>query len=117
MNLYDSMAKHPDTGPVMRLLELVDPVDEFSKALVLVRDCFSPNATLRELSRRALRHKLAERVGLMAVYETAVMEAARAWGAQPSNFLDAVKELPPEKFEALRAAYQAQVNALMGRPL
>lgn len=102
--------------PAMKLLELVDPVDEFSKALVLVRDCFSPSATVRELSYRALRHRLADRLGLLAAYETSVMEAARAHtGVLPSTFLDATLALPAEEFAKLRAAFNAQVNALMGR--
>jgi hypothetical protein len=115
--LYRSMAEHPDTGPVMALLELIEPVDEFSRGVVLVRDCFSPNNTLRALSRRKLRTMLAERTGLMAAYETAVMEAAQTYGIAPKSWLEAVKTLPPEVFEELRAAYQAQVDALMKRPL
>ncbi len=117
MNLYESMAKHPDTGPVLALLELVDPCDEFSKGVVLVRDCFSPSNTLRALSRRKLRAMLSVRTGLMEAYQTAVMAAARAQGAKPLTFLDAMSALPPKKFEELRAAYNAQVDALMGRSL
>ena len=115
--LYRSMEEHPDTGPIMALLELVEPVDEFGRGVALVRDCFSSNNSLRALSRRKLRGMLGQRTGLMAAYETAVMEAAQATGAKPHGFLEAMKALPPEMFEELRAAYQVQVDALMGRPL
>lgn len=116
-HLYDSMRQHPDTGPVMALLDLVDPVDEFSRALVLIRDCFSPSDTLRELSRAKLRNLLGERMKLVAAYEVAVLETARAHGAKPATFLEAVSALPHGKFTQLHEAYAEQVNELMGRQL
>lgn len=115
VNLYESMSKHPDTGPVMKLLELVEQCDEFSKGVSLVRDCFSPNNTLRALSRRKLRSILGERTGLMETYQTAVYEAARKHGVKPASWLEAVDALPAVEFGELRDAYNAQVDALMGR--
>jgi hypothetical protein len=115
MNLYESMSKHPDIGPIMELLELVEPCDEFSKALCLVRDCFNPNNTLRALSRRKLRSMMGERTGLMAAYETAVYTAARAHGIEPGSWLEAIDALPAVEFSELRDAYNKQVDALMGR--
>ncbi len=115
VNIYNSMYDHPDTGPVMKLLELVEQCDEFSKGVVLVRDCFSPNNTLRALSRRKLRAILGERTGLMEAYQTVVYEAARKHGAKPKSYLHAVSAIPIAEFKALRDAYNAQVNALMGR--
>jgi hypothetical protein len=114
-NLYECMRRHPNTGPVMELLELVEPVDEFSKALCLVRDCFSANQTLRTLSRRQLTALLDERLKLVAAYHTAVLEAAREQGAEPKTFLEGVKALPPGKFAELHKAYAVQVDELMGR--
>lgn len=113
--LYESMRQHPDTGPVMELLELVEPVDEFSKALCLVRDCFSSNQTLRTLSRSKLTALLGERLKLVEAYCTAVLEAAREQGWEPKTFLEGVKALPPGKFAELHEAYAAQVDKLMGR--
>jgi hypothetical protein len=109
------MRQHPDTGPVMELLELVEPTDEFSKALCLVRDCFSSNQTLRTLSRSKLTALLGERLKLVIAYQTATFQAARDVGAHPQTFLDAVKALPPGKFTELHKAYAEQVNKLMGR--
>lgn len=116
-HLYDSMRQHPDTGPVMELLEMVDPVDEFSRALVLVRDCFSSSDTLRELSRAKLKGLLGQRLELVIVYETAVFQAARDLGANPPTFVEAIKALPAGKFTELHMAYAAQVRELMGRSL
>ena len=115
--LYDSMRQHPDTGPVMALLDLVDPVDEFSRALVLIRDCFSPSDTLRTLSRKKLKGLLGERMQLVVAYETAVFQAARDVGGSPQTFMEAVNALlpTPGKFAELHAAYAAQVRELMGR--
>ena len=101
----------------MELLELVDPVDEFSRALCLVRDCFSSSDTLRTLSRKKLKGLLGERMRLVQAYEVAVLQAARDWGAEPKTFLEAIKELPPGEFTRLHMAYVAQVRELMGRPL
>lgn len=117
MSIFDDMKAHPSIGPILTLLDIVDPVDEFSKALVMIRDCFSPNDTLRELSRRALRYKLAERVGLMTTYETVVINAAKDHGHNPQTFLEAIAVLPSAEFEVLRASYKAQVDAMMQRPL
>ena len=114
-HLYDSMRQHPDTGPVMALLDLVDPVDEFSRALVLIRDCFSPSDTLRELSRAKLKGLLGERMKLEVAYETAVFQAARDLGANPQAFMEAIAALPAGKFTELHRAYAAQVRELMGR--
>lgn len=111
-NLYDSMAAHPDIAPVLDLLKIVDPVDEFSSALCLVRDCFSPNNTLRTLSRRALQRMLNERLALLRGYETAVTQAAGI-----ADFGKALAALPREKADELKKAYAAQVAELMGRPL
>lgn len=98
--MYENMAKHPDAGQVMDLLAIVEPCDEFSMALCLVRDCFSPNTTLRTLSRKKLRGVLKERLALLRAYESAMKEA----------------ETETEQDEA-REAFRRQVNALMGRPL
>ena len=114
-HLYESMRQHPDTGPVMDLLELVDPVDEFSRALCLVRDCFSSSDTLRELSRAKLKGLLGERMKLVIAYQTAVFQAARDCGAKPKTFEEAVKVLPLGKSIKLRRAYADQVRELMGR--
>ena len=114
-HLYESMRQHPDTGPVMALLELVDPVDEFSRALCLVRDCFSSSDTLRTLSRKKLKGLLGERMQLVVAYETAVFQAARDLGANPQAFVEAIKVLPAGQFTELHMAYVAQVRELMGR--
>lgn len=115
--LYESMRKHPDTGPIMEMLGLLDPVDEFSSALCLIRDCFSPSDTLRLLSRRKLEKLLHSRTSLMAAFETAVVAAAKEAGSKPKNFEEAVGAITPEKFYCLRTAYEAQVRVLMGRSL
>lgn len=111
-DLYKSLQEHPDLAPVFDLLKIVDPVDEFSSALCLVRDCFSPSGTLRTLTRRSLRRLLSERLALLRAHETAVTQAAGI-----SDFGKALAALPPEKAEELRAAYRAQVDKLMNRPL
>ena len=116
MNLYESMAAHPDIAPVFDLLRLVDPVDEFSRALCLVRDCFDPEETLRTLSRDLLRDLLKQRTALLRAYETAVMDAAQVYGAKPKTFLEAATVLGFE-FDTLRKAFENQVAELMGRPL
>jgi len=116
-SLYDSMAAHPDIQPVLELLKLVDPVDEFSRALVLVRDCFATNNTLRALSRKALRRLLSERTALLAAYETAVMKAAQDRGHRPKSFMAALTALPRDVAEELRRNFTEQAEALMGRPL
>ncbi len=99
----------------MALLDLVDPVDEFSRALVLIRDCFSPSDTLRELSCAKLKGLLGERMKLVVVYETAVFQAARDRGWKPKTFVEAMNSLPPVKVGELHRAYAAQVRKLMGR--
>lgn len=114
--LYRSMAQHPDTGPIMEMLSLVDPVDEFSKAVCLVRDCFSDNQTLRTLSRRQLKGMLASRVALVTAYETSVMQEARKYG-EPTDFADACEMIPSVKFDAMRRDFRRQVDELMKRPL
>ncbi len=113
-SLYESMASHPDTGPIMELLGLVEPVDEFSKALCLVRDCFSPNNTLRSLSRKQLRALLGERINLMNAFESAVVRAANEYGSV-STFAAAVRLMPCEELVAMQESYNAQVCKLMGR--
>lgn len=114
-HLYESMRQHPDTGPVMDLLAMVEPTDEFSRALCLVRDCFSSSDTLRELSRAKLKGLLGERMALVIAYQTAVFQAARDCGAKPMTFVEAIKALPAGKFTELHMAYAAQVRELMGR--
>lgn len=114
-DLYESMQKHPDTGPVMALMALVEPVDEFSRALCLVRDCFSPNQSRRTLSRTKLRALLGERLKLVIAYETAVFQAARDAGAKPQTYAEAIKALSAEEFTDLHMAYVAQVDKLMSR--
>lgn len=116
-NLYQSMAEHPDIEPIMDLLDLVDPCDEFSQALCLVRDCFSPSDTLRLLSRKSLRELLKTRTSLMSSYQTAVAAAARAKGVNAKTFLEAASALPAEEFDTMRKAYEKQVNELMNRPM
>lgn len=111
--LYESMATHPDTGPVMQLLDLVEPVDEFSRALVLVRDCFSPDATLRGLTRAKLRGMLNARVMLVQAYQQAVVELVP--GAR--TFDAAMMRAPKEQLDKLRADFEAQMAELMARPL
>lgn len=117
MNLYESMAHHPDIAPVMEMLELAEPVDEFSRALCLIRDCFSPNDTLRILSRKQLTGLMKSRIALMTSFETAVVQAAKDTGAAPRTFADAVKALPAEEFANMQASFSKQVDELMGRPL
>lgn len=117
MNLYESMHQHPELKPVFDLLELVEPVDEFSQAVTLVRDCFSTNNTLRTLCRRALRRMVSERTNLMTAYEAAVVQAAKDAGHSPANFGEALAALPGDVATQLRDTYRAQVDAVMGRPL
>ncbi len=116
-NLYKSMRVHPDIAPIMDLLDLVEPCDEFSRALCLVRDCFEENNTLRHLSRRSLRALLKERTSLMTVYEMVVMKAATTTGAKPTTFLEAASALPADEFDKMREVYRRQVAEVMGRPL
>ena len=111
--LYESMAKHPDTGPIMELLQLVEPVDEFSRALCLVRDCFAQGGTLRLLSRNKLRGMLQSRVSLMMAYQKAVIDAVP--GAR--SFTEAVAIGDPVSINALRADFDVQARMLMSRPL
>lgn len=111
--LYKAMAKHPDTGPVMELLDMVEPVDEFSRALCLVRDCFSPDSTLRVLSRDKLRGLLASRVALMTTYQQAMIDAVPG----VKTFDAAIANGPPFVVNTLRASFERQVAELMGRPL
>lgn len=116
-HLYESMAAHPDIAVVMELLELVEPVDEFSRALCLVRDCFSPSDTLRLLSRNQLRGLMKSRMALMTAFETAVMDAAKIKGVTPKTFSEAHGALEPSEFNELVRAYKQQVDELMSRPL
>lgn len=113
--LYKSMATHPDTGPVLDMLELVEPVDEFSKALCLVRDCFAQGGTLRLLSRNKLRGLLRSRIMLMNAYHDAVV--ATVPGAK--TFVDAVANHAADraKLTALKQAYEKEAAKLMARPL
>jgi len=112
-DLYESMKKHPDTGPVLEQLDLIDPVDEFSRALCLVRDCFDPSPTLRMLSRNKLQGLIAGRMNLLRTYQRAVVAAVP--GCQ--TFDEAVMKGDPAKIDALKATFEAQANELMGRPL
>jgi len=112
-DLYESMKKHPDTGPVLEQLALVDPVDEFSRALCLVRDCFDPSPTLRMLSRNKLQGLIASRMNLLRTYQAAVVAAVP--GAR--TFDDAVAKGDRATVDALRATFQQQADELMGRPL
>lgn len=114
-NLYENMAKHPDIKPTMDLLELVEPCDEFSRALILLRDCFSPNTTLRMLSRRALREVCSGRVRLLHNYQTVVSENAKALGYDTRSFEEAWNWLPKSTRERLQSSYAEQVKILMGR--
>ena len=116
-HLYQSMAEHPDIELIMDLLNLVDPCDEFSQALCLVRDCFSPNDTLRLLSRKSLRDLLKTRTSLMSSYQTAVAAAAGAKGVNAKTFLEAAAALTNTEFNALKNAYEKQVAELMNRPM
>jgi len=111
--LYNSMANHPDTGPVMDQLALVEPVDEFSRALCLVRDCFSPNTTLRLLSRNKLQGMLRSRRALMYAYQNAVVDAVP--GAK--TFTDALAKGDRQRIEELRKKFEEQAAELMSRPL
>lgn len=115
--LYRSMAAHPDAGQVMDLLKIVDPVDDFSSALCLIRDCFSPNTTLRTLSRKCLRRLLKERLALLRAHETAVMQAAAEAGIKAQDYMQALKRLPKTTADELREAYTKQVAAMRTRPL
>jgi hypothetical protein len=112
-DLYTSMAEHPDTGQVMQLLALVDPVDEFSRALCLVRDCFDPNPTLRILSRNKLRGLLSQRLALLRAYESAVIDAVP--GAK--TFSDAILLGDRATVDRLRENFEQQAAVLMGRKL
>jgi len=111
--LYEAMAAHPDTGPVMEQLALVEPVDEFSRALCLVRDCFDPSPTLRLLSRRKLRDMLSSRMALMMAYQQMVIDAVP--GAK--TFAAAVANGNPATIDRIRATYEKQAAELMARPL
>lgn len=115
--LYESMRTHPDTGPVMELLELADGCDTFSRALALVRDCFAPDATLRALSRDKLRRIMKLRTAAVFAYEGAVMKAAREAGHEPAHFGEAIKVLPRELVDKLHADFLAQIEALKLRSL
>jgi len=115
--LYISMKTHPDTAPVMEKLGLVEPVDEFSRALVLMRDCFSPSGTARTLAREKLNRMLASRVALMKVFETSVVQAARAKGETPKTFAEAMAVLTSDEMQVLRNSYRTQMDELMCRPL
>ena len=109
--LYESMRKHGETGPVMELLDMVKPHDDFSRALVLVRDCFSPNNSLRIISRMALRHVLQDRINLATAFQSSVLEAAREIDPEVSTFEGAMKALTPGQFGRLRLAYSKQIEA------
>jgi len=111
--LYESMRKHPSTGPVLELLELVDPVDEFSRALCLVRDCFDPSPTLRLLSRNKLQGLLSSRVALLKTYQQAVVDAVP--GAK--TFEAAVATGDRDTIDALKRDFERQAAELMSRPL
>lgn len=108
---YENMASHPETGPVLELLSMVDGVDDFSRALVLVRDCFSPSSTLRHLSRNGLRRILKDRIALVTTFHSAVLGAAREIDPKASDFKTAVDILPSEDLDRLRTSYQEQVRA------
>lgn len=110
--LYESMRTHPETGPVLELLDMADGADLFSRALALVRDCFSPSDTLRHLSRRKLRAIMKRRVAIVFAYETAVVAAAKEHGAEPKDFGEAAAALPAEVFEKLRTDFAKQIEEL-----
>lgn len=110
-NLYENMAAHPETGPVLEMLSMVDGVDDFSRALVLVRDCFSPSGTLRHLARRNLRRILKDRIALVTTFHSAVLGAAREIDPKVPDFKGAVDILPSEDLDRLRTSYQKQVQA------
>ncbi len=116
-NLYDSMAAHPDIKPMLDMLDLVEPCDEFSRALILVRDCFSPSDTLRQISRSQLRAVCSGRIALLNTYQSTMLEASKAIGCEPRTFLEAWESLPSASRESLQAAYAQQVNELMGRAI
>lgn len=109
--LYESMRTHAETGPVLEMLDLVEPHDDFSRALVLVRDCFSPSNTLRELSRKALRRVLQDRINLMTAFNSSVLEAAREIDPEVGTFEAAMKLLPPKQLTELVVAYGKQIEA------
>jgi len=109
--LYESMRSHAETGPVMELLDMVEPHDDFSRALVLVRDCFSPHSTLRYLSRKALRRVLQDRINLATAFQSSVLEAAREIDPEVRSFEAAVKALTLGQFTELHRAYKAQIEA------
>ncbi len=115
--LFVDMQTHPDCGPVFELLNLADGCDTFSRALALVRDCFSPDSTLRALSRDKLRKIMKLRTAAVFAYEGAVMKAARDAGHEPEHFGDALKVLEPDVTNKLHADFLAQIEALKLRSL
>ena len=110
--LYKSMREHPETGPVMELLELADGSDAFARALALVRDCFSPERTLRLLARDRLRQITKRRAMLVYNYEQAVITAARDRGATVTDYSAAVAVLPDEVVDHLHRIFCQQVEQM-----
>lgn len=109
--LYIDMAKHPDIAPVLGLLELADGSDPFSRALMLARNCFSPDSTLRALSRLALRRVMEYRIELVTAYEAAVVTAARDYG-DPKDFGEALQIAPREVVDRIHADFVEQIRRL-----
>lgn len=85
------------------MLELVEPVDEFSSAVCMIRDCMADDLTLRALAIKKLRVFLRARLNLVATYQA---EIAQHGG---------IENIRPDTFENLRAAFKSQMDRLHGR--
>ena len=111
-SMYESMAVHPDCSKVLDLLHLVDPVDEFSAALCLVRDCFSPTSTLSALSRQKLAQITKERMDLLRAYQDAMVRAA---DGKAQTYRPALDIVSTAKQASQTQAYEDQGHDPMAR--
>lgn len=108
--LYQSMAEHDDIEPIMSKVAKAVPVDEWSGALCLFRDCFSADGVHRKEARRALLRMLHAREHLQQAYENAMLRAGDA-----ETFQEALGKVGAGDAQKLRMDYARQMNQLMGR--
>jgi len=109
--LYQSMAEHEDIKPLLDKLGTLHPVDEWSRALCLLRDCFAADAARRIESRREVVRMIRGREHLQKAYENAMVRAAP--GA--TTFMEAVAKVSTADADRIREDYDRQINELMGR--
>lgn len=109
---YRELRAFTPLAEVFELLDGVDPCDAFSRALTLVNDCFSPDATKRALSRRKLRQCLETRIRLTRAYEATVLAAAADAGYRGNDFGEALAWCPKHDLREAQQAYRKQLEAL-----